>query len=61
MGRGGERYLACVCVCWGMGNKSSRHLENANRPGGKAGDSKLLQGYPLTTMLCKSKKESLNA
>lgn len=50
MGRGGERYLACGQT------KSSRHLENVGRPGGggKAGDNKLLKGYPLTTMLCKS-------
>lgn len=59
MGRGGERYVASVCVCvvWA---KSSRHLENAGRPWGEAGDSQLLKGYPLTIMLCKSHKESLN-
>lgn len=53
MGRGGENYLAC----WGT--KSSRHLENAGRHEGKAGNNKLLEGYPLTTMLCKSNKEFL--
>lgn len=38
---------------WAEEEKGTWHLENASRHEGKAGDNKLLEGYPLTTMLCK--------
>lgn len=57
--RDGQRRRKVLGLGGGSGgDKELKASENAGRPGGRAGDSKLLKGYPLTTMLCKSNKES---